>query len=305
MRNSNLNSSGGWDKDPYEAYGLSEEQTLIAQERMYIVTHMEEISNEYANYIYDELVKQNPQIASSSLEIAMGGGRRIFVLDVVKKCSVFCEGVFVLCNPENGEPSVVVDIYDFLPNNNPLREIQALLEHIESIRIDVERSTFGMGVDAAKKVGIRAGKHYAQKGSNYLLKQSERLGSLSYHYDSGHKTQMRINRSYRGKANQQKALVNLIEKSKKYGKYAARYEAGGKLLGFLAKKSSNPLKALKPVSFSDIITSPTPIPNGKSTLEIETEESNILAIEALGVYCKKHNNYNLFINQTYLSQGKL
>jgi hypothetical protein len=283
-------------------YGEVPEEELrlagyIMQARLYLITHHELIKLKYANYVFEELCKQNSRMneyyhLEKSKIISFGVANE--AIKLIKEYILFCGEMLVLCNPEK-EPCVVVDAYAFTDFDIEAFEEQMLTEYIQnnSYTESVPYSAF------VKKAAVRMAKFgggYAMsKAGTFLTKTGDRLSLLSKHYASGHKMTMRIQKSFRGKKAQQEALLKLMNKSAKYGKSAAKSTVTGTVL----KKSAAKLTkgAFRPVSIFDTFFN---VPNAgvEDEFGYQKEAEYFISTELM-IYCERNNNYKTIINQQY------
>ncbi|NDV67912.1 hypothetical protein [Dysgonomonas sp. 25] len=276
------------------------EQIAEIQIRMYLFIHNNEIRQRYAEYIYEELVLQNPQIAKPLYGIVWSDYRKKIALEFILKHIISCEDCFVLCDPENGEPSVVVSSYDFISHKELAKSNPFLLDHIQ-YKMNNTPSLFDELSGKTLKNGAKwTGGHLLGQGSNYLYNSSGRLNALAKHYSSNHATHMRITHSFRGNISQQKAFSNTIQKSGIFAQQAARKKVGGSILSFLAKKMKG--GSFKPITFADIFLNPTETGRGADIGYQERSHLESVLPSELSKYCNNNSNYRIIMNQQYFEQ---
>lgn len=309
MRNTNLFPQDRDDEDDKYSHLRFTEEGIMAvyemQEYLYVMSHIKEIRKEYISYIYKQLVVQRPGLGKDYSSFVRADQIEKTIKDIVNSLIITIEHIFILCDPKEGLPKVVVDAHDFVPGNAKSREVQLVLQYIHGIDVDKESDYLqDLGANSAKKLASRQTVHYAaRKGSEYMLNRGNRLGELARHAGGGHRTMMRVNRSVRGKKAQQDALINLLKKSGKYGKSAANYRMAGKALDKMARKSGNPFRAFKPVTFADIFLNSTSFGEGDSIDLYHKKIVKLIIIEELNNYCNKHNNFEKILNEQHFSQG--
>lgn len=306
MRNANLNNTNHNRTFPFENPSEQEKQLKIYKQQawMYLMKNLEAVIRKYAYYILDELCKQSSFIKNNYQPFEDQSPSHHFerksATELIEKYITLYEEMLILYNPEDIEPCVVVDAYVFTDYDIEAFEERMLIEYIQNNPNSDESASQSA---FAKEAVIRAARYGAGYGMGRmgasLTHTATRLSALSNHYASGHKTLMRVERSFRGKKAQREALFKLLNKSSKYGKSAAERKVVGTVLTKLAtlKKRS----VLRPITLLDVFKphsfgQRTPMEGWR-----ETAESHVLP--ELIKYCEQHNNYQTIINQQYISNA--
>jgi len=296
---------GYWDKDdkkpgydPWaELQERDEEERRIFRERMYLLTNIDDIKERYADYIYGKLVLQNPSIISGDPTLP-GNTSYNTSIKIILENIVFFEECFVLCNPaDNGEPYVIEDAYRFTSFYGDSDEVRRLMEYMDEQK---QRYDLSLAKDIGTTAATMGAKLYAGgkigNVANAALNRANRLAVMAKHYDSGHATTMRVNRSIRGKAAQRAAFDSLFRKSVAYASYSTRYRVTGNALSYIAKMTKK--GAFMPLKLLDTIM-PADLGEGTSLTEKEKKRVTRLTIEELDIYCRKNTNYAFIVHQKH------
>jgi hypothetical protein len=318
----NSKIQGNPDPDPYNDpfnFDLSPEKLYAIHQRLHILSRIDDIKVKYCRHVYEMLALQNPEIKRTlygvknimpdgKISEASGIGENI-ALDIISEHTIYCgdffSSFFVLCNPQNAEPSVVTDVYDFLDTSTGCASLNTLREYIQLNKEKEVLFTEQMK-NASKTVlkqGVKSGAGYGLgKAARHLASQAGRLQSIAKHYSPGHAVHMRVTSSYRGKAAQSKAFAALFRKSESYALYTARYKIAGTGLKWLAGKMSKSGGMPKPISMLDV-AKPMETARYDTFTAQETSRMSRLIHSELNNYCEKNNNYQRIINQQYFEQG--
>lgn len=95
------------------------------------------------------------------------------------------------------------------------------------------------------------------------------------------------------------AFKSLFRKSSSFATYAARHKAASSTLGWLAGRLRK--GSFKPITLADAFM-PKDMGDATLTGPEKSRMVRMIPIE-LDSYCKKHNNYQLIINQQSFEQG--
>ena len=268
------------------------------QAKLYVISNIDEIKEKYAKCIYLKLCTQNPDIKMHyGGEVNKSTGERE-AKEIIKSYIILCEDCILLFNPNNMEPAVVEDVYIFTDYNITTFEHQLFLEYIQNQRSG-ENPLSEIAKKAAMRAGNAGGGYAMDKLGDLLVTRSNRLSSLAQHYDGGHNSRMRIERSFKGKAAQKEAFKKMFLQSKNFTKGATV----GKMAGnFLKTKGTDMLKgSFRPISMVDALR-PMDITHGSWDTPEKNRMKKIIPQE-LTIYCNKNNNYQWIVKQQYFTQN--
>lgn len=280
-----------------------EERALIAYEfeaRMYVMSHIGDVTQKYAEYIFEKLCKQNSEIEMYWMgKFVNGTYGKDRACDVIKSYTELTADAVILYNPATEQPAIVEDVFQFTDYDIQAYEYKMFIEYMNqrnSKQFDTNRTPIGL-VDLAKAKTKQAATGYAMYNTgNKIVSKASRFDTLAKHYQGGHAMQMRINKSVRGATEQKRIMQQMIFKQKKLVKASKVYKlVGGKLKLSGIKKIGG---ILKPVSFADIFLSPTMFAVSDLTIPEKKRMERIIPQE-LAKYCYKNDNYNI----QYFNQG--